>query len=705
MGWPERRRHVRAGMASLVAGALAAGSLATVSSVVTATPAVADPCVTGGTPSGQPYTVPATGVSAVQVTVRGQAGQSWFWNGNPSADDATILNFETPGGLGSEMTVIIPVTPGQVLQAGTLAGAPGGVIPANTPDVADGASGGKGGDAQYVNLVGAGGCQTPVVVAAGGGGAGGGVGGCGIGTGGGGGGNADAGTGATRGGDAEDNSACDGGGGGAATATAGGSGGAHGHSTNACYDGNDGDAGALESGGGGAWGHGGSQICSSGFGAGGGGGGYYFGGGGGSGFDTNPSGGGGGGSSYVMPGVILFSQGPSAPGLWTTTSTYTTDAATAAGGGAIIDPPVIIPAYDTSTTLGSSLNPSVQGDDVTLTADVSTVNPDFQVGGGTVTFRDFSNSGAILGSPVPVVLNADGTATASYTTSTLPPGTHSIRASYGGYAAATYGDRSSSSTHVSQSVIPTQTISFTSTAPADATAYGPTYAVSATATSGLPVSFSIDPAAATVCSVTGTTVSFIGAGTCVVNGDQAGDAGHAPAATAHQDITVAAGASQTIAFTSTPPAIVHVNDSSVVTARGGASGNPVVFSIPPGNACSIQGGNTVKCSVGGTWTIHADQAGGNGYAPAPQAHQQITIQPGPQNVIFDTTPPADPHIGDAYLVKAHATSSARVALTLDGTSVGCTLSTPAISEGPGYFITSATVTFTGHGTCVVDGNQ
>src|SRR5439155_1558374 len=107
-----RLRALSSGLA--VAIVLAAGSLATVSSVVTATPAVADPCVTGGTPSGQPYTVPATGVSVVQVTVRGQAGQSWFWNGNPSADDSTFLNFETPGGLGSEMTVIIPVTPGQV---------------------------------------------------------------------------------------------------------------------------------------------------------------------------------------------------------------------------------------------------------------------------------------------------------------------------------------------------------------------------------------------------------------------------------------------------------------------------------------------------------------------------------------------------------------------------------------------------------------
>src|SRR5262249_60669754 len=53
-----------------------------------------------------------------------------------------------------------------------------------------------------------------------------------------------------------------------------------------------------------------------------------------------------------------------------------------------------------------------------------------------------------------------------------------------------------------------QTITFTSAAPAGAKAGGPTYTVTATATSGLAVTFTIDAAASTVCTIAGATVSF-----------------------------------------------------------------------------------------------------------------------------------------------------------------------------------------------------
>ena len=55
---------------------------------------------------------------------------------------------------------------------------------------------------------------------------------------------------------------------------------------------------------------------------------------------------------------------------------------------------------------------------------------------------------------------------------------------------------------------------------------GPAYQASATATSQLPVVLTIDPSAATVCSIDGGgMVSFIGAGACLIDANQAGDAG------------------------------------------------------------------------------------------------------------------------------------------------------------------------------------
>ena len=53
--------------------------------------------------------------------------------------------------------------------------------------------------------------------------------------------------------------------------------------------------------------------------------------------------------------------------------------------------------------------------------------------------------------------------------------------------------------------------------------------VSATATSGLPVVFTTDPSSNGVCSVSGSTVSFSGRGTCIIYADQPGDANYLPA--------------------------------------------------------------------------------------------------------------------------------------------------------------------------------
>ena len=84
----------------------------------------------------------------------------------------------------------------------------------------------------------------------------------------------------------------------------------------------------------------------------------------------------------------------------------------------------------------------------------------------------------------------------------------------------------------------TQTISFTSTAPTDAQVGGTTYTPTATATSGLPVDFTIDASASSVCTITAGEVSFIGAGTCVINANQAGNEHYLPASQVQQSFTV-----------------------------------------------------------------------------------------------------------------------------------------------------------------------
>src|SRR5439155_5954095 len=78
---------------------------------------------------------------------------------------------------------------------------------------------------------------------------------------------------------------------------------------------------------------------------------------------------------------------------------------------------------NTTTTVASSANPSVFGQSVTFTATVAVVAPGAGSPSGTVTFLDGATtlgSGALSGS------------TATFSTSALAVGSHSITASYGG---------------------------------------------------------------------------------------------------------------------------------------------------------------------------------------------------------------------------------------------------------------------------------
>jgi hypothetical protein len=240
-----------------------------------------------------------------------------------------------------------------------------------------------------------------------------------------------------------------------------------------------------------------------------------------------------------------------------------------------------------------------------------------------------------------------------------------------------------------------QTINFTSTAPSSATVSGPTYNVTATATSGLPVAFTIDATAAGVCSIAGSTVSFNAIGTCVIDASQAGNASFNAAAQVQQSFAVGMG-SQAITFTSTPPASPTVGGPTYnVTATGGGSGNPVTFTIDATatTVCSIVG-STVSFLTTGTCVIDADQAGDANYNAAPQAVQSFGVGKSNQTITFTSTAPASAAVGGAtYIPTATASSGLTVAFTIDASAAAiCSIS-------------AGTVSFTAAGTCVIDANQ
>ena len=243
----------------------------------------------------------------------------------------------------------------------------------------------------------------------------------------------------------------------------------------------------------------------------------------------------------------------------------------------------------------------------------------------------------------------------------------------------------------------TQTISFTSTPPSGATVGDPAYTVSATATSGLAVTFTIAAGSAGVCTVSGATVSIAGTGTCTINAHQAGNGSYQPAAQVQQSFAVspASSSTQSIDFTSTAPSGASAGGPTYTASATASSGLTVVFSADATSAgiCTVSG-STVTFVAAGTCTIDANQAGNASYQPAPQVQQSFSIALATQTISFTSTPPSGATVGDPdYTVSAAATSGLSVAFSADASSAGiCTVS-------------GATVTIVGAGTCTINANQ
>lgn len=155
---------------------------------------------------------------------------------------------------------------------------------------------------------------------------------------------------------------------------------------------------------------------------------------------------------------------------------------------------------------------------------------------------------------------------------------------------------------------------------------GTTATLAATATSGSGVTFSSNTP--TVCTVSGNSVTAIsvGGGTCTISANQAGTANYSGTTLVLPNITVTKG-SQTITFGTAPS--LAVGGTATVSATGGGSSSPVVFSSTTASICTIllppSPGNVVSGLLAGTCKIDATQAGDANYAPAAPTTLSITV--------------------------------------------------------------------------------
>jgi hypothetical protein len=232
---------------------------------------------------------------------------------------------------------------------------------------------------------------------------------------------------------------------------------------------------------------------------------------------------------------------------------------------------------------------------------------------------------------------------------------------------------------------------------------GGPYTLSATGgASGNPVVFSLDTTsaagAATITGTNGATLTITGVGTVVIDINQAGGVVNSVNYSAGylQVSIVVTQATQTITPPTLPATMVYGTSTTLPAATGGASGEPVVYTI---DSSSTSGagtltGSTLKATGIGTIVLDLNQLGNANYTAATQVQASITVGQAAQAITISASP-TSPTYPTTSAITATGGASGN-AVTLAVTSGG----TIATLSG-----TTLTPTGTAFGAVVVTANQ
>ncbi|GAB2519650.1 hypothetical protein GCM10027032_00580 [Simplicispira piscis] len=329
---------------------------------------------------------------------------------------------------------------------------------------------------------------------------------------------------------------------------------------------------------------------------------------------------------------------------------------------------------------------------VTFTAPTSTGGTPILAGGYTVTSNPLGATGTGSGSPITVTGLSNGTSYTFTVTATNSAGAGAASAA-------------------SNSVIPAapQTITFGNPG-AQNFGTSPTLAASSSAGAGYVVTFTSSTTG--VCTVSGITLTFVAAGNCTINADQAGDTSFLPAPQVSHTFTVnpvapgaptigtaIAGDTQaSIAFvapsnnggsaitsytvTVNPPDVPPVHGaSSPIVVTGLTNGQAYTFTVTATNAVPLTGGASAASN-----------------SITPKATQTITFaNPSAQN--FGTTPTLTA-TSDSGLTPTFTSSTTSVCTITSGgllsfvTAGSCTINADQAGNGSYLPATQVTRTFT-----------
>ena len=338
--------------------------------------------------------------------------------------------------------------------------------------------------------------------------------------------------------------------------------------------------------------------------------------------------------------------------------------------------------FGTSAPSATSLfvTPRQAGEPVPQEIGPITFSPETLLVGGTATVSAAASSylPVTFRSTTPETCSVDGA-----TVTGVGAGACIVAADQAGdhqFAAAATVTTEIAVTRSSQAIGP---ITFT---PATVTVGASTTASAAGGASGNPVTFS--SATPDTCSVDGSSVTGLKAGTCTVAANQAGNAQYEQAAEVAAGIEVGKAAQSILSFTLVPEA-VPVGATATASATAG-SGLAVTFSSGPPSACSAGGddGSSITFHSTDTCTVTATQTGNANYEAASQS-LSMTAGRAAQTVTFGPVAP----------VKAGA-FAALSATASSGLVVSFVSTTPSICS-----VSGSTLTGIAAGTCSIVASQ
>lgn len=215
----------------------------------------------------------------------------------------------------------------------------------------------------------------------------------------------------------------------------------------------------------------------------------------------------------------------------------------------------------------------------------------------------------------------------------------------------------------------------------------PAFALVASSSSGLPVSFTITQSSPNnVVSISGNMVTILGSGSATITASQVGNVNYYPAPVVKQSFLVSP-ISPTVTFTS-PSSGMLGNSVSLSVNKGGSTG-AVTYSVTSITGNATVSGSTMYLTSVGTITITANVAAQGVYGPA-AATQQFTIFGNqPQTINFPSITPTSKCVGTTFTLSATATSGLPVSFLSSNSSIASISGNTVTINAAGNFTITA----------------